>query len=80
MGTCFKDGGDRAQFGARGRRQHAADCGAFLPGLQRHLAGDFLDEGIESGRGRRGVLHHEQELASDAEAARISALFWFRSP
>ena len=37
------------------RRQSAADRGAFLPGLDRHLARDFLDEQIELRRARRGV-------------------------
>ncbi len=35
------------RVGAFGRHEDAADGGAFLPGLHRHLAADFLDEGIE---------------------------------
>ena len=38
-----------------GRRHGAADGGAFLPRLDRHLARHFLDEQVEFGRPRRGV-------------------------
>ena len=38
-----------------GRRHRAADCGAFLPRLDRHLGRDFLDEQVEFGRARRRV-------------------------
>ena len=38
-----------------GRGHGAADGGAFLPRLDRHLVDDFLDEQVEFGRARRGV-------------------------
>jgi hypothetical protein len=39
-----------------GRRHGAADGGAFLPRLDRHLGRDhFLDEQVELGRARRRV-------------------------
>ena len=38
-----------------GRRHGAADRGAFLPRLDRHLGHDFLDEQVELRRARRGV-------------------------
>ena len=38
-----------------GRRHGAADGGAFLPRLDRHLVDDFLDEQVEFGRAGRGV-------------------------
>ena len=46
---CF----DRVEM--LGRRHGAADRGAFLPRLDRHLGHDFLDEQVELGRSRRGV-------------------------
>ena len=38
-----------------GRRHRAADRGAFLPRLHRHLGRDFLDEQVELRRSRRRV-------------------------
>ena len=38
-----------------GRRHGAADGGALLPRLHRHLGRDFLDEQVELGRARRRV-------------------------
>ena len=38
-----------------GRRHGAADGGAFLPRLDRHLGRDFLDEQVELGRSGRRV-------------------------
>ena len=38
-----------------GGHEGAADGGAFLPGLHRHLAHDFLDEEIELRRAWRGI-------------------------
>ena len=59
-----------------GRRHRAADGGAFLPRLDRHLGRDFLDEQVELGRARRGVGAEQRGVEAillGDEAARIRA-------
>ena len=51
------DGGDLVA-----RHEGAADGGAFLPGLDRHLARDLLDEQVELRAARRGVGAEQGEV------------------
>ena len=54
---CLNDG-----FDMRLGRKCAADRGAFLPRLDGHLLGDFLDEEIELGRAGRGVRREDRGI------------------
>ena len=67
-----------------GRRHGAADGGAFLPRLDRHLGRDFLDEQVEFGRARRGVGAEQRGveavlLGDEADATRAITVGCVRS-